>query len=66
MVKKAGCNEKLIKARKPLFTPSPHIARLSPFGVDSYERRVLSTWRWTWLFGAVAQVPGLPLNTSYY
>lgn len=58
-----GC-QKLIKAKRLLFTPPPSLKNLAPFGPDAQEVAAFSTWTPTWLFAAVARIPVIPSNYS--
>ena len=66
VVAEKGCKDKLVKAKKLLFTPPPSVHNLEPFGVNAYEKDVLSTFTGTWSFAAVVQAVDVPANTSVY
>lgn len=64
VVQDAKGNQKLIKAKRLLFTPPPSVDRLGSFDLDSKESAPLSTWTGTWSFAGVARIPSIPVNTT--
>ncbi|KAL9112239.1 MAG: hypothetical protein Q9227_003357 [Pyrenula ochraceoflavens] len=58
-------HQKLIKAKRLLFTPPPSLDRLAPFDLDAKEKAPLTTWTGTWSFAAMARIPAIPgANTT--
>ncbi|KAL9059112.1 MAG: hypothetical protein Q9162_001330 [Coniocarpon cinnabarinum] len=60
----ADGKEKLIKAKKLLFTPPPSLGNLAPFDLDAKETAPYSTWTGAYTLAAVARIPDIPENTT--
>lgn len=60
--------QKLIKAKRMLFSPPPSVSNLEPFRLEPGEISALSTFTPTWSFGAVARIPAVtpPYTVSFY
>ncbi|KAL9617235.1 MAG: hypothetical protein Q9160_007963 [Pyrenula sp. 1 TL-2023] len=56
--------QKLIKAKRLLFTPPPSVQGLKSFDLDAKETKPLSTFTGTWSYAGVARIPSIPVNTT--